>query len=66
MYAITLTSSLAVLCPVRDLSDRLSTLLAGLLTNIALKYTVLDRLPVVPYSTFTDRYMLTAGGILVS
>jgi hypothetical protein len=40
------------------LGDRLGLYSGGILTLVAFKYGVSDRLPCVPYQTFTDRFLL--------
>ncbi|CAE7469467.1 unnamed protein product [Symbiodinium natans] len=57
-YLITLTSCTPLFMHPEDMGDRLSVYGGGLLTLVAFKYGVMDHLPSVPYSTFTDSYLL--------
>lgn len=59
-YMITLAScSPLAMPPTEDhMGDRLSVYGGGLLTLVAFKYGIMDHLPSVPYSTFTDEFLL--------
>ena len=63
-YSVSLVSSVPMLSSPNDLNGRIGILAAGFLTIIALKFSVADRLPVVPYTTFLDTYLLAAMAIL--
>mmetsp|Transcript_23919 Transcript_23919/g.53844 ORF Transcript_23919/g.53844 Transcript_23919/m.53844 type:complete len:412 (-) Transcript_23919:100-1335(-) len=57
-YLITLASCSPLFMRPEDMGDRLSVYGGGLLTLVAFKYGVMDHLPSVPYSTFTDTFLL--------
>mmetsp|Transcript_20494 Transcript_20494/g.36829 ORF Transcript_20494/g.36829 Transcript_20494/m.36829 type:complete len:457 (-) Transcript_20494:58-1428(-) len=59
-YMITLAScSPLAMPPTEDhMGDRLSVYGGGLLTLVAFKYGIMDHLPSVPYSTYTDDFLL--------
>jgi len=57
-YLITVASCTPLLMFPEDMGDRLSVYGGGLLTLVAFKYGVMDHLPSVPYSTFTDSFLL--------
>uniref|UniRef100_A0A7S2LLC7 Uncharacterized protein n=1 Tax=Zooxanthella nutricula TaxID=1333877 RepID=A0A7S2LLC7_9DINO len=47
------------------MADRLGILVTGLLTFVAFKQSIADKLPTVPYQTFTDQYIQTATKIMI-
>ncbi|CAJ1461173.1 unnamed protein product [Effrenium voratum] len=57
-YLITIASCAPLAMRPEDMGDRLSVYGGGLLTLVAFKYSVMDHLPSVPYSTFTDWFLL--------
>eukprot|EP00933_Yihiella_yeosuensis_P007292 TRINITY_DN112254_c0_g1_i1.p1 TRINITY_DN112254_c0_g1~~TRINITY_DN112254_c0_g1_i1.p1 ORF type:complete len:453 (-),score=35.10 TRINITY_DN112254_c0_g1_i1:154-1512(-) len=64
IFFVTLMITLASLSPLAmpptedHMGDRLSVYGSGLLTLVAFKYGIMEHLPSVPYSTFTDNYLL--------
>uniref|UniRef100_A0A7S0FVM7 Neurotransmitter-gated ion-channel ligand-binding domain-containing protein n=1 Tax=Pyrodinium bahamense TaxID=73915 RepID=A0A7S0FVM7_9DINO len=65
-YLITSAFLLPIILPPSSVSDRLSLHGAGLLTLVAFKYGVSEKLPTVPYTTFTDRYLTLQVIMLVT
>lgn len=64
-YLITLASILPVALPPDMVNDRLALHGGGLLTLVAFKYAISEQLPSVPYTTFTDKYIMLQVIILV-
>jgi len=57
-WMITIVSCFALAMDASDIGNRLALISAGLLTLIAFKYSIAESLPSVPYTTFTDRFLL--------
>jgi len=60
-YLITISSCAPLAMPPGDehMGDRLSIYGGGMLTLVAFKYGIMDHLPSVPYSTFTDDFLIS-------
>mmetsp|Transcript_6425 Transcript_6425/g.15534 ORF Transcript_6425/g.15534 Transcript_6425/m.15534 type:complete len:437 (-) Transcript_6425:396-1706(-) len=55
---ITLMTLGAVCCDPSDLGDRLNVTLTVMLTTVAIKWTIDDRIPNVPYLTIIDKFLI--------
>lgn len=53
-----LVGLLALLLPPTDLSERLGLILTLILTSVGFKFSIVDRLPALPYLTMLDKWLL--------
>jgi len=58
LFFITLCSSVTFTIPIDDVADRCSVLFAVLLTTVAYKLILTSWIPIKPYLTFLDQYIL--------
>jgi len=55
---ITLMTLGAICCPPDDIGDRLNVTLTVMLTTVAIKWTIDERTPAVPYQTLMDKFLI--------
>jgi hypothetical protein len=68
IFIISSTTCAAFAVPAEEVADRCSITLTILLTTVAYKYVVVEKLPEISYLTFLDKYIMTvlSGQILLT
>ena len=65
VFCFVLVSILSFSIPVDDIADRLSVVVAMMLTTVAYKYTLADKLPEISYLTAVDYYVMSCQFLMM-